>query len=279
MASNDSPAPARKSRRLTHLTVSRAFPITPHMIRIVATGDALADFPDNGFTDAYVKVLFLKGGVDYPDPLDMDVVRSEYPREDQPIMRTYTVRSQTASELVLDFVVHGDEGVAGPWAAAARPGDDLYLLGPGGAYAPDPNAARHLLVGDESALPAVLRAIEALPAGVRAEAFIEVADAAEEQPIDARPGLTVHWLHRGAAAPGTHVVPAVRDAEPPGDDVQAFVHGEAGFVRELRRYLLGDCGMDKSRLSISGYWKAGKNDEGFRAEKYAEKQAAGAAGK
>ncbi|GAB3556974.1 siderophore-interacting protein [Spelaeicoccus albus] len=272
---DSSPAsvPPRKKRRLTHLTVTRVFPVTPHMIRVVAGGDALADFPDNGFTDAYVKVLFMKDGVDYPDPLDMEVVRAEYPREHQPAMRTYTVRYQTATELTLDFVVHGDEGIAGPWAAGARVGDDLYLLGPGGAYAPDPAADRHLLVGDESALPAVLRAIEQLPEGTRAEAFIEVGSAEEEQPIEPRTGLTVHWFHRGPDAPGTHLVPAVKAADWPGDDVHAFVHGEAGFVRDLRRYLLSERGMEKDRLSISGYWKSGKNDEGFRADKRAEKQA------
>lgn len=281
MAHDGSSAPApvrdRKKGRLTRLTVRQVFPLTPHMIRIVAGGDELADFPDNGFTDAYVKVLFLQRGVDYPDPLDMDVVKSEFSREDQPVKRTYTIRKLTSSELTLDFVVHGDEGIAGPWAAGATVGENLYLLGPGGAYAPDPHADSHLLVGDESALPAIVRTIETLPEGTRVDAFLEVADETEEQPIAPRAGLSVHWVHRGADVPGTRLVPAVIAAEWPGGDVQAFVHGESRFVKQLRRYLLTERGMDKSRLSISGYWKHGKNDEGFRADKHAEREAERAA--
>lgn len=267
----------KKKKRLTHLTVREAYPVTPHMIRIVAGGEAMGEFPDNGFTDAYVKVLFLRDGVEYPDPLDMDVVRAEFPREDQPMMRTYTIRRQTPTELTLDFVVHGDEGIAGPWAARAAVGEDVYLLGPGGAYAPEPDADHHLLVGDESALPAVLRSLEALPEGAAATAFLEVASEAEEQSLTPRHGVSVHWIHRGDSEPGDKLVQAVMAAEWPGGDVQAFVHGESGFVRGLRHYLLKERGMDKSRLSISGYWKHGKNDEGFRAEKHARREAERAA--
>src|SRR5206468_795976 len=131
--------------------------ITPHMIRVTFGGDRLA--VDNGFTDRYVKLLFpVDGG--YPDNLDA------LPRDQMPPRRTYTIRSHDAEagELTIDFVHHGDNGIAGPWAAAAKPGDELYFLGPGGAYAPDPTADWHLLVGDESALPAIGAALDALPA-------------------------------------------------------------------------------------------------------------------
>ncbi|MFF0266144.1 siderophore-interacting protein [Kribbella sp. NPDC004536] len=141
--------------------------ITPHMIRVVLTSD---DFAGNGCTDAYVKLLFCKDGVEYPEPLDLGVVRETYPAEHWPTMRTYTVRDwdEEARELTIDFVYHGDEGVAGPWAASAQPGDVLWFNGPGGGYTPDPEADWHLLVGDESALPAIGAAVESLAPGARA---------------------------------------------------------------------------------------------------------------
>src|SRR5690606_21164117 len=109
-------------------------------------------------------------GVAYPQPFNIQQVRATMPRELWPRLRTYTVRAwdPDALELTLDFVHHGDEGLAGPWAANARPGDELFMLGPGGGYAPDPGADWHLLAGDESALPAIAASLEALPEGARA---------------------------------------------------------------------------------------------------------------
>ncbi len=108
------------------------------------------------FTDHYVKLLFPRPDVAYPEPFDMEKVRAELPREQWPSTRTYTVRAwdAEAGELTIDFVHHGDSGLAGPWAANARPGDEIFFNGPGGAYAPRADAGWHLLAGDESAIPA-----------------------------------------------------------------------------------------------------------------------------
>ncbi|MFF0144982.1 NADPH-dependent ferric siderophore reductase [Amycolatopsis sulphurea] len=264
-------APARKGRPAVRLEVLRTEKLTPHMIRIVAGGAGLADFRPNEFTDAYVKVIFEVPGVEYPEPFDLQRIREELPREHAPRLRTYTVRSYdaTAGELVLDFVVHGDEGLAGPWAQRARPGDELLLAGPGGAYAPSPEAGWHLLVGDESALPAIASAVEALPSGVPAQVFVLVEDAAEEQPLVTKAEAQVTWLHRSA---GADLVSEVKAAPWRSAEVQAFVHGEAGFVRELRRYLFEERGVARDAVSLSGYWREGKDDEAWRAEKAAERR-------
>src|SRR4051812_41317174 len=147
------------------------------MIRVIAGGDELAAFPDTDYTDRYVKILFPRPGVVYPEPFDMDAVRAAQPREEWPALRTYTVRAfdAAAGELTIDFVHHGDTGLAGPWAAAARPGDRIQFMGPGGAYRPHPDADWHLLAGDEAALPAIAAALDGLPAGTRALAVVEVA--------------------------------------------------------------------------------------------------------
>ena len=107
---------------------------------MVVGGDDLDGFGAGEFTDHYVKVQIPPPGAGYAAPFDAEAIKEQRPREQWPRVRSYTVRAWDAerSLLTLDFVVHGDEGVAGPWAAAAKPGDVLQLTGPGGAYTPDP---------------------------------------------------------------------------------------------------------------------------------------------
>ncbi|GAA1252746.1 siderophore-interacting protein [Pseudonocardia aurantiaca] len=265
------------ARRTTSLEVRRTERLTPHMIRVVAGGPDIAAFPDTPHSDRYVKIVFPRPGVVYPEPFDMDAIRAQLPREQWPSTRTYTVRAydSAAGELTIDFVHHGDEGIAGPWAAAARPGDVLRLLGPGGAYAPDPEADWHLMVGDESALPAIGAACERVPAGVPVVAVLEVAGAAEQQHLTTPGDLHVTWLHRDPAVPD-QLVAAVRALEFPPGRVGAFVHGEAGFVRDVRRHLVNERGVAREDLSVSGYWRRGRDEDGWRADKAAERTAAAA---
>ncbi|MGA4976615.1 siderophore-interacting protein [Streptomyces cinereoruber] len=261
--------PARRSPKATEARVVHTERITPHMVRLVLGGPGLDGFDAGEYTDHYVKLLFAPEGVAYPEPFDMERIREEFPREQWPTTRTYTVRAWDPErrELTIDFVVHGDEGLAGPWAARAEAGDTVRFLGPGGGYAPDGAADWHLLVGDESALPAIAAALERLPAGARAHTFVEIADAAEEQKLETAAGIDVTWLHRGDRPVGEALVEAVRTLDFPAGDVHAFVHGEAGFVKELRRHLRLDREVPRERLSISGYWRLGKSDEAWRAIK------------
>jgi len=270
--------PARKAPRTTKLVVRRTEWATPHLIRIVAAPVEPADidrFAESPHTDAYVKVVFRQPGVTYPEPFDMAAARAELPRDQWPTLRTYTVREvdREAGEIVIDFVYHGDNGLAGPWAASAEPGTELLVAGPGGAYAPDPAAGWHLLVGDESALPAIAAALAQIPAGVPVHVLVEVDDAAEEQKLSSPGELNLQWVHR-ATAGDTGLVDAVRALEFPAGQVHAFVHGEASEVKELRRHLLDERGLTIDQLSISGYWRRGFDDESFRAAKQAEAQAA-----
>ena len=188
------------------------------------------------------------------------------------MVRTYTVRAFDPEriELAIDFVVHGDEGVAGPWAAAAEPGDRIYLSGPGGAYAPDPHAGWHLLIGDESALPAISAAVESLAADAEGHVLIEVPGPKSEIDLAVPLGVRLDWLYSGsagAAALGQALVQAVAALAIPPVDVQAFVHGLAAFVADLRRLLRVNVGVPRDRLSISGYWRIGATEEGWRAAK------------
>lgn len=267
----------RKSPAATELCVLRTEWLTPHMVRVVAGGSGLASFVDNGYADHYVKMVFAPTGVTYPEPFDLDTIRATFPRDQWPINRTYTVRSidLDAGELAIDFVYHGDEGLAGPWAATTKPGDPVVLLGPGGKYAPDAEADWHLLVGDESALPALASALERMPTGAPVRAFVEVADASEEQPLPTPGDAEITWLHRDeASADGTSgLVQAVRALEFPPGQVHAFVHGEAGTVmKQLRPHLLKERGVPREWLSISGYWRRGNTEESFREWKATEQE-------
>ena len=251
------------------VTVVATSRLSPTMVRVVFGGPDLERFAPSKFTDSYVKLTFPVPGVDYPQPLDLEQVRASLPPAQWPVVRTYSVRSWDPqhSQLTVDFVVHGDSGVAGPWARTARPGDRIHLSGPGGAYAPDPAADWHLLVGDESALPAIAAAVDALDPAARGHVLIEVPGSSSEIPLPVPAGVDLTWVHTGASRLGSRLVQWVAAVDFPDADVQAFVHGEAGFVAELRRHLRVDRRLPRERLSISGYWRLGATEEGWRAAK------------
>ncbi|MFD6178473.1 siderophore-interacting protein [Isoptericola sp. NPDC060282] len=186
------PAPPARKRTPRHATVSAVRRLSPHLVRVTLTGPELASLDPTAHTDSYVKLVLgeLADG--------------------RPLVRAYTVRAvrdgsastsgstSGDTEWDLDLVVHGDEGVGGPWATRVRPGEPVTFLGPGGAYAPDPAAPWHLLVGDDSALPAIAAAVESLPAGAVAHAVVEVPGPQDEQPLESAADLTVTWVHRDA---------------------------------------------------------------------------------
>jgi NADPH-dependent ferric siderophore reductase len=249
------------------------------MVRVVLGGSGFDTFVPNEFTDSYVKLVFIAEDVDVaglPRPLTLDSFTG-LPPENQPSIRTMTVRraDSAAREITIDIVVHGEQGVAGPWAAAAEPGQTMYLMGPSGAYAPDPAADWHLFAGDESALPAIAATLEALPANATGKAFIEIAGPEDEVPLTAPESVQVNWVYRGGRADlvgedraGDHapLVEAVTTTQWLPGQVHVFVHGEAQTVmHNLRPYIRKERGVDaKWASSISGYWRRGRAEEMFR---------------
>src|SRR5262245_4048205 len=260
-------APARRTRRVIQTRVEDVRRLTPHLIRVVVGGEDLEGFGAGEFTDHYVKLQIPPQGAPYSAPFDAEDVKARLPREQWPRVRSFTVRHWDAERtlLTLDFVDHGDVGVAGPWASAARPGDGLQMMGPGGAYAPDPAAGWHLMVGDEAVLPAIAASLERGPEGVPVHVVLEVAGPDDEIALESPGDLRVTWLHRNGA--DDVLLEAVRALAFPEGSVHAFVHGEASAVRAVRRHLVVDRGVPRDALSVSGYWKRGRTDEGWREDK------------
>lgn len=220
-------------------------------------GEELTGFPGHG-PDQRIKMFFPVAGQDRPAmPRASSGGPVWPPGEARPIIRTYTVRRHDAQagELDVDFVLHGAHGPAAAWAAEAKPGDWVGVSEPGGRYVPD--ADEHLVIGDESALPAIATVLEALPSTASARVFVEVADAAEEQPLSSAAATEVNWLHRGSRAPGAALVEAVRSA-PTLDPArcQAWVSAEAAAVKEIRAFLIDECSMTRRQVYATGYWRA-----------------------
>ncbi|QNG19202.1 siderophore-interacting protein [Rhodococcus triatomae] len=244
------------SKPTATLTVLRSEQLSPHMVRVHFGDPGFDSFTPNAFTDAYVKL--------------------ELPDQGQTYLRTYTIRSvdPDAREIAIDFVVHGDQGVAGPWAARARAGDTVTLRGPGGAYAPDIAADWHLLAGDETAIPAISAAAEALPAEAVGYVVLEVAGPDDEIAVSTPAGVRVIWVHRGdssdrvgddRAGDNAPLVEAVKALEWLPGEPHVFIHGEAQAVmHNLRPYIRREKQVPAQRASISGYWRRGRTEEGFR---------------
>ncbi|MDI3329465.1 MAG: siderophore-interacting protein [Micrococcus sp.] len=195
--------------------------IGEHVQRLTLGGDGFEDFRDNDCTDKYVKILFVDPALGLDPPYDVQGLRKTLPRHQRPVRRTYTVHSvdPVTRTLAIDVVLHGDVGVAGPWAVRVQVGDPVAFSGPGGKYAPDPGADWHLFVGDESALPAITAALAALPSDAVGTALLEVSGPADEQLLEHPDGVEVRWLHREPGAP--EVAPAR-----PSGDAQAGMPGE-----------------------------------------------------
>lgn len=222
------------------------------MVRIVFGGESLEGFAAGAFSDHYVKLRLPDG-------------------EGRVRTRTYSVRDWDPEtlRLTIDFVVHGDSGVAGPWAARAKAGAQIELSGPGGGYTPDPQADWHLLAGDASVIPAIAASLPRIRAGVPVQVVIEVDDAAEQQPLETPGDLELVWLHR-SASPGEEpqlLVERLRALPVLPGRGHVFAHGEASSVRALRQHLLAERGLDPESLSCSGYWKLRRDEEGWREDK------------
>ena len=260
------PTTERTVRRVRHETKRRLLQVrdvsrlTPKMARLVLAGEELAGFVSAAHDD-HVKLFFPPPGTQKPVLPVQGPNGPVYPEGAlRPAARDYTPRRYDASAgtLAVDFVLHG-AGPATSWAAHARPGDFLGVGGPRGSFIVPDDFDWYLFAGDETALPAIARRLEELPAGARVIAVIEVADAAEEQQLASRGRLDISWLHRNGAPPGetSLLLDAIAElALPPGEGY-AWVATEAASAKALRAHLVGARALRKDRMKAAAYWKRG----------------------
>jgi len=238
------------------LEVLRVTDLTPRMRRITLSGPQLAGFISLG-TDDHVKLIFAQTAEEQA-VLDTFVPGSpsDGPR---PAMRDYTPRryDPETGELDIDFVLHGD-GPAATWAAQAEPGQFLHIAGPRGSMVVPDIFDSYLLIGDETALPAIARRVENLAANRAALVVVEIEHPAEQQTFDCVAQVDVIWVVRGEQ----DMVDVVRKLEMPEGVLYAWVATEAALSRKLRRVLLTEFGLDEGLVKAAGYWRLDESDEG-----------------
>jgi NADPH-dependent ferric siderophore reductase len=241
------PAPARGRVASTVATVASAQQVTPRMTRVRLVDESLVGV-------AAVPGQTLK--IYVPDLVSGLLVSRDY------TVRDYRGRDYTGHDcdgatpsLDIDFVLHG-EGPAAAWARRVRPGETLEFVGPSGRYRPDPHADWHLFAGDETALPAIQAYVAMLPADACAFLYLEVADAAEQQPIPGVARPTVCWLHRGDREPGTSTMldDALHAVRLPPGQGRIWIAGHTPTVRRIRAHLLHERGIDRGALYVKGFW-------------------------
>jgi NADPH-dependent ferric siderophore reductase len=234
-----------KRRRLQVLKVTD---LTPRMRRITLGGEALAGFVSQG-ADDHIKLLFAR-----------DAAEQQALESPKPAMRDYTPRriDLAKGELDIDFVLHGD-GPAATWAAQAAPGQALHIGGPRSSLIVPDVFDSYLLIGDETALPAIARRLEELPAQRKALAVIEIENLAERQPLHSAAALEVIWVERHAGEEA--LVRAVTDLTLPDGALYAWVATEAALSRRVRKVLLQVHGVPEIAVKAAGYWRLDENDE------------------
>ena len=264
MSTPGRPTPPQNATMLV-AEVLRAERVTPTMMRVTLGGGALSAFEPMGF-DQWFR-LFLPARSDaetsYALPAKINLLGyMQYlamPKATRPAMRNYTVRQfrPAERELDIDFVAHGDNGPASRWAAAARVGDTVALLDQGTMFSPVDGTDWHLLVGDESGLPAIAGILRDMPRDATGHAFIEIPDPADAQPVDAPAGVEVHWLPREHSdRPGALAIRTVQAFDLPAGSVYAFLVGEQSLPTQLRRWLVTERGVPKANVTFSGFWRA-----------------------
>lgn len=251
---------------LRRLVVARVVDVTPRMRRVTLTGSELGAFERDRFShppfrsdapDDHVKVFLrpdggTSGEVRVPVQADGHL---DWPEDHSITDRDYTVRrfDPERGELDIEFVLHG-HGPAATWAASAAPGVELAIAGPRTSMVA-PVTAELLLVGDETALPAIARWVEEAPARTRVRVIVEV-DADDDQVPLARPEgeLFVQWAHRSSGGSAVTLLESLPSLD---DDLFAFAAGEFSLVAAARRHLKGERGLPSDRYRAASYWRSG----------------------
>lgn len=245
-----------------HAEVTRIRDLTPRMRRLTLAAPELAHLQPSG-PDEYLGLLMPQyDGHDYALPAqraqpNIRAAVAALPAGRRPDLRWYTLRDQRRDrcEIDVDVVLHGDAGPGSRFASAARVGSRLGLVDGTSLFVP-PRAGAVVVVGDETALPAIARILEDAGPDLRVHVVIETESATDRLPLPACASIT--WVHRGDDLPGSALHAAVRAAEIPQNVAAAWVCGEQSAVADARRHLVRDREVPPDRIVFSGYWRLGR---------------------
>ncbi|MEU4013653.1 siderophore-interacting protein [Microbacterium sp. NPDC028030] len=263
------------SSDLIHLTVLRTERLSPHWIRVTLGGGEIEKFRPMGF-DQWFRLFLPIGGDAGLDRVPAKANKMfgylkflRIPDGERPVMRNYSVRAyrpatvQAGAEIDVDFVLHGSaaEGTAGPasrWAETCEPGEHVLIIDEGLAFNPQRGTDRVVLVGDETALPAIASICASLPEDAVGTAIVEVPSEADALEFARPSGVELVWIVRPHdAAPGVQALEALESTALPAAPFHAYAAGEQALASGVRKHLVGARGVDKNAVSFCGYWKIG----------------------
>ena len=264
-----------ESAELIHLTVLRSEQLSAHWIRVTLGGGEIEKFRPMGF-DQWFRLFLPIGGDAGLDRVPAKANKMfgylkflRIPDGERPVMRNYTVRAYRAAtadagaEIDVDFVLHGSaaDGTAGPasrWAETCRPGEHVLIIDEGLTFNPQRGTDRVVLVGDETALPAIASISASLPADAVGTAIIEVPTTEDALSFPRPAGIEVVWIVRpDGVAPGSLALETLSSTTLPDAPFHAYAAGEQALASGVRKHLVGERGVDKNAVSFCGYWKIG----------------------
>ena len=264
-----------ESAELIHLTVLRSEQLSTHWIRVTLGGGEIEKFRPMGF-DQWFRLFLPIGGDAGLERVPAKANKMfgylkflRIPDGERPVMRNYSVRAyrpataDAGAEIDVDFVLHGSaaEGTAGPasrWAETCRPGEHVLIIDEGLTFNPQRGTDRVLLVGDETALPAIASISASLPEEAVGMAIIEVPSTEDALPFPHPAGVEVVWIVRPHdVAPGSLALATLGRTALPDAPFHAYAAGEQALASGVRKHLVGERGVDKNAVSFCGYWKIG----------------------
>lgn len=264
-----------ESSELLHLTVLRTERLAPHWIRVTLGGAEIAKFRPMGF-DQWFRLFLPIGGDAGLDRVPAKANKMfgylkflRIPDGERPVMRNYTVRAYRpatadgGAEIDVDFVLHGSaaDGTAGPasrWAETCTRGENVLIIDEGLTFNPQRGTNRVVLIGDETALPAIASICASLPEGATGTAIIEVPSDEDALDFPHPAGVDVVWLTRPREfPPGSRALSQLHDLVLPEVPFHVYAAGEQSLASGVRKHLVGERGVDKNAVSFCGYWKVG----------------------
>ena len=246
----------RYNTKVRLLSVARVERPIRWMVRLILAGDDLKGFESRGFDD-HVKIFLPATGSGVPSLPTIGPSGPGFAEGvERPVARDYTPRryDPDAGELTIEFAMH-DAGPATAWAARAEPGYPIGIAGPRGSQLIRPDLDHHVLIGDETSLPAIARRLEEVPDTARVSVFAEVETFGDELPLDARDNVSVTWAYRNGGTGA--LLDTVRAADLPLGDAFVWVACESADAKRLRQYFVDEAGISSSRVKAASYWRRG----------------------